>query len=302
MRDILIIGSGPAGLSAAIYAKRANSDVLIAEKEYMGTGQIAESTRVDNYIGLVGKSGYELGELFRSDAENSGAEFLEVEVTSLFRRNNFWVAILSDGGEIEARAVIYAAGASHRRLNVSGEERFIGNGVSFCALCDGAFYRGKNVAVIGGGDTAVDDALYLADIAEKVYLIHRRSEFRAASGSVRKAQSKPNIEIITPANVTEIIGGSHVEKIRLDNGRELPVDGVFTAIGMTPQTGLLKGIADIDEQGYIIADETGITSAAGIFAAGDVRTKKLRQVITAASDGANAAVSAVDYIREYFDK
>ena len=220
MRDILIIGSGPAGLSAAIYAKRANLDALIAEKNYLGTGQIAESSRVDNYIGLVGKSGFELGELFRSDAEKAGAEFLEAEVIGISRSNNGWAARLADGGEIEARAVIYAAGASHRRLNVPGEDRFIGHGVSFCALCDGAFFRGKNVAVIGGGDTAVDDALYLSEIAKKVYLIHRRSEFRAAESSVRKAQSRQNIEIVLSANVTEISGGSTVEKITLDNGRE----------------------------------------------------------------------------------
>lgn len=302
MRDILIIGSGPAGLSAAIYAKRANLDVLIAEKEFMGTGQIAESTRVDNYIGLAGKSGFELGELFRGDAENAGAEFLEAEITGLFRRNNIWVAAPAEGGEIEARAVIFAAGASHRRLNIPGEDRFIGNGVSSCALCDGSFFRGKTVAVIGGGDTAVDDALYLSDIAEKVYLIHRRSTFRAAESSVRRAQSKPNIEIVLSANVTEIYGGSHVEEIRLDNGQAVSVDGVFTAIGMIPQTAILKGIVDMDEQGYIVADETGVTSAPGLFAAGDVRTKKLRQVITAASDGANAAVSAVEYLRNTPDK
>lgn len=302
MRDILIIGSGPAGLSAAIYAKRANLDVLVAEKEYMGTGQIAESSRVDNYIGLVGKSGYELGELFRSDAEKAGAEFLEAEITGLSRRNNFWAAVTAGGGEIEARAVIYAAGASHRRLNVPGEDMFIGSGVSFCALCDGSFYRAKTVAVIGGGDTAVDDALYLADIAEKVYLIHRRNTFRAAERSVRRVQSKPNIEQVLSANVTEIYGGSHVEKIFLDNGRNISVDGVFTAIGMTPQTAVLKGIVEMNEQGYVIANETGTTTALGLFAAGDVRAKKLRQVITAASDGANAAVSAVEYLREYSDK
>ena len=302
MTDILIIGSGPAGLSAAIYSKRANLDVLVAEKEYMGTGQIAESSRVDNYLGLAGKSGYELGELFRSDAENAGTQFLEAEITGLFRRNNIWVAALSDGGEIEARAVIYAAGASHRRMNVPGEDRFIGSGVSFCAICDGAFYQGKRVAVIGGGDTAVDDALYLSDIAEKVYLIHRRSTFRAAESSVSRAQNKANIEIVISANVTEISGGSHVEKIRLDNGQVIPVDGVFTAIGMIPQTAILRGIVDTDGLGYVIANETGVTSAPGLFAAGDVRAKKLRQVITAASDGANAAVSAAEYLREYSDK
>lgn len=297
MRDILIIGSGPAGLSAAVYAKRAGLDALVVEKEFMGTGQIAESSRVDNYIGLVGKSGYELGELFRGDVEKLGAEFLEEEVVSLSQKNNIWVSQFADGGSIEAKAVIYAAGASHRKLNVAGEEKFIGKGVSFCAMCDGAFYREKTVAVIGGGDTAVDDALYLADIADKVYLIHRRGEFRAVAGTVKKAEENPNIEFVLSANVTEILGENHVEKITLDNGRELAVDGVFIAAGMIPRTNILKGIVETDEHGYVVADESGVTSARGLFVAGDVRTKKLRQVITAAADGANAAVSAIEYLR-----
>ena len=297
MRDILIIGSGPAGLSAAVYAKRAGLDALVVEMEFMGTGQIAESSRVDNYIGLVGKSGYELGELFRGDAEKLGAEFLEEEVVSLSQKNNIWVSQFADGGSIEAKAVIYAAGASHRKLNVAGEEKFIGKGVSFCAMCDGAFYREKTVAVIGGGDTAVDDALYLADIADKVYLIHRRGEFRAVAGTVKKAEENPNIEFVLSANVTEILGENHVEKITLDNGRELAVDGVFIAVGMIPRTNILKGIVETDEHGYVVADESGVTSARGLFVAGDVRTKKLRQVITAAADGANAAVSAIEYLK-----
>ena len=297
MRDILIIGSGPAGLSAAVYAKRAGLDALVVEMEFMGTGQIAESSRVDNYIGLVGKSGYELGELFRGDAEKLGAEFLEEEVVSLSQKNYIWVSQFADGGSIEAKAVIYAAGASHRKLNVAGEEKFIGKGVSFCAMCDGAFYREKTVAVIGGGDTAVDDALYLADIADKVYLIHRRGEFRAVAGTVKKAEENPNIEFVLSANVTEILGENHVEKITLDNGRELAVDGVFIAVGMIPRTNILKGIVETDEHGYVVADESGVTSARGLFVAGDVRTKKLRQVITAAADGANAAVSAIEYLR-----
>ncbi len=297
MRDILIIGSGPAGLSAAVYAKRAGLDALVVEKEFMGMGQIAESSRVDNYIGLVGKSGYELGELFRSDAEKLDAEFLEEEVVSLSQKNNIWVSQFDDGSSIEAKAVIYAAGASHRKLNVAGEEKFIGKGVSFCAMCDGAFYREKTVAVIGGGDTAVDDALYLADIADKVYLIHRRGEFRAAAGTVKKAEENPNIEFVLSANVTEILGENHVEKITLDNGRELAVDGVFIAVGMIPRTDILKGIVETDEHGYVVADESGVTSARGLFVAGDVRAKKLRQVITAAADGANAAVSAIEYLK-----
>ncbi len=296
MKDLVIIGSGPAGLSAALYAKRANLDVLVIEKEYLGTGQIAESAQVDNYIGLCGISGYDLGEKFRLDAEKFGAEFREGRATRLERKNDVWVMEL-DGGEIvEAKAVIYAAGATHRRLGVPGEERFIGNGVSFCAVCDGALYRGKKVAVVGGGDTALDDALHLSDIAEKVYLIHRRVEFRGSEKSVLRIKSKGNIEIITPANVTEITGDSRVRSAKLDNGHELMIDCVFAAIGMTPATDLVKSIVALDDGGYIRADETGITQAPGLFAAGDVRTKRLRQVVTAVSDGANAAISAAEYL------
>ena len=298
MKDILIIGSGPAGLSASVYAKRANLDVLVAEKEFMGTGQIAESARVDNYLGLAGKSGYDLGELFRSDAESTGVEFYEGEAVRLTRRDNVWLAEFDNGEIIEAQAVIYAAGTSHRNLNVPGEDKFIGSGVSFCALCDGSLYGGKTVAVIGGGDTALDDALYLSDIAEKVYLIHRRNEFRGSPKTVEKVLAKANIETVLEASVAEIIGDSRIEAVMLNNGKTLGVDGVFVAIGMEPKTELLKGIVELDEYGYAVADESCVTSADGLFVAGDVRTKKLRQVVTAVSDGANAAVSAIDYLKE----
>ena len=297
MKDILIIGSGPAGLSASVYAKRANLDVLVAEKEFMGTGQIAESARVDTYLGLAGKSGYDLGELFRTDAENTGVEFYEGEAVRLTRRDNVWLTEFDNGEVIEAKAVIYAAGTSHKNLNVPGEEKFIGSGVSFCALCDGSLYRGKTAAVIGGGDTALDDALYLSDIAAKVYLIHRRNEFRGSPKTVEKVLAKANIETVLEASVAEIIGDDRIEAVRLNNGKTLAVDGVFVAIGMTPKTELLKGIVGLDEYGYAVADESGITSAPGLFVAGDVRTKRLRQVVTAVSDGANAAVSAIDYLK-----
>lgn len=297
MRDLVIIGSGPAGLSAALYAKRANLDVIVIEKEFLGTGQIAESACVDNYIGLCGISGYDLGEKFRHDAEKFGAEFREGTVTHLERKNDVWITELDGGEVIESKTVIYAAGAAHRKLNIPGEERFIGKGVSFCAVCDGALYQGKTAAVIGGGDTALDDALYLSDIAEKVYLIHRRNEFRGSAKSVLKIKSRENIEIVTPANVTEIAGDNRVRSVKLDNGRELILDGVFVAIGMTPATDLVKSLVEPDSGGYIQADETGITNAPGLFAAGDVRTKKLRQVVTAVSDGANAAISAIEYLK-----
>lgn len=297
MRDLLIIGSGPAGLSASVYAKRANLDALVVEKEYLGTGQIAESGQVDNYIGLVGKSGYDLGEAFRQDAEKLGVSFYEAEARKIIQRDGCWAVEFGNGEVIEAKAVIYAAGAAHRRLQVPGEERLAGNGVSFCALCDGAFYQKKTVAVIGGGDTALDDAVYLSDIAERVYLIHRRKEFRASESNVLRVQAKANIEIILSANVTEIIGVHQVEGVVLDNGDKLQVDGVFIGVGMEPQTELLENIVTIDDYGYAVADETGKTGAPGFFVAGDVRAKKLRQVVTAAADGANAAVSAAEYIK-----
>lgn len=297
MRDLVIIGSGPAGLSAALYAKRANLDVIVIEKEFLGTGQIAESARVDNYIGLCGISGYDLGEKFRQDAEKFGAEFCEGTVTHLEQKNDVWITELDGGEVIESKTVIYAAGAAHRKLNIPGEERFIGKGVSFCAVCDGALYQGKTAAVIGGGDTALDDALYLSDIAEKVYLIHRRNEFRGSAKSVLKIKSRENIEIVTPATVTEITGDSRVRSVKLDNGRELILNGIFVAVGMTPATDLVKSLVELDSGGYIRADESGITNAPGLFAAGDVRTKRLRQVVTAVSDGANAAISAIEYLK-----
>lgn len=297
MKDVMIIGGGPAGLSASLYTKRANLDVLVVEKEYLGTGQIAESRQVDNYIGLVGKSGYDLGEAFRQDAEKLGLEFYEAEAVQITQKNENWSVEFDNGEVIDSRTIIYAAGASHRKLHIPGEEKFIGNGVSFCALCDGAFCQDKTVAVIGGGDTALDDALYLSDIAEKVYLIHRRNEFRGSEKNALAVKNKANIETILQANVIEIIGDSQVEGIILDNGKQVAVDGVFIAVGMDPQTELLKDIVKIDSEGYVVSDETGVTSVLGLFVAGDVRTKKLRQVVTAVADGANAAMSAVAYLK-----
>ena len=294
---MLIIGSGPAGMSASVYAKRANLDVLVAEKEYLGTGQIAESAQVDNYIGLVGKSGYELGEVFRQDAEGLGVEFYEGTAIKIECGDGYWITRFDNGEAVESKAIVYAAGATHRKLRVPGEENFIGNGISFCAYCDGSLYDDKTVAVIGGGDTALDDALYLSDIAKKVYLIHRRDEFRASENSVLKIKKKSNIELILSETVSEIKGVDKVEAVLLESGNRLAVDGVFVAVGMVPESALLKDIVRIDENGYVIADETGETNAHGLFVAGDVRTKKLRQVVTAVSDGANAAISAVEYLK-----
>lgn len=296
MTDVLIIGSGPAGMTAGIYIKRANLDVQIIEKEYEGTGQMAESSRIDNYPGFYGISGYDLGEKIREHAENLEIEFLEEEAVAFEETKKGFLVILESGKTLETKTVIYTAGASHRKLNVSGSEAFENKGISYCAACDGAFYKDKEAAVIGGGNSALDDALLLSDICKKVYLIHRRNEFRGNRSTLARLEKKENVEIIRNANVKEITGTKKVENILLDTGKSLDVQGVFVAVGMIPQTESLKDFVELDKSGYIKADEDGITSKAGFFAAGDVRTKKLRQIITAAADGANAADSAIHYI------
>mgnify|MGYP004525010389 FL=1 len=297
MVDIIIVGSGPAGMSAAVYGKRAGLSVLVIEKVYYGTGQVAESSHVDNYLGIPGINGYELGEKFRSHAEGLGVEFKDGEVIRFEKAADRWYVHLKNGETLESKTVVYAAGAAHRHLGVPGEEEFSGKGVSYCATCDGAFFKGKDVAVVGGGNTAMDDAIYLSDICNKVYLVHRRDVFRGDATTLMKLKETENIELVVPAKVQEVKGEQVVTALQLEDGRSLEVSGVFVAVGMQPATSMLQGIVLMDDNGYIIADETGKTSAAGFFAAGDVRTKELRQIITAVSDGANAATSAERYIR-----
>lgn len=316
MYDIIIIGSGPAGLSAAIYAKRANLNVAVAEKEYEGTGQIAESGNVNNYLGLPNINGYDLGEKFREHAVSLNVEFIEKEAVEIEAVQNDECAAESaiyrvkfdDDTVEEASALIYTAGAYPRKAGVPGEDEYTGKGVSYCAICDGAFYKGKTVAVLGGGDTALDDALYLADICEKVYLVHRRDSFRGAQSTVELLKQKENVELVLNETVTEIYGEKKPTGIKLKSGRELALDGVFVAYGSVPQSELIKNLVQLDERGYVVAGEDGITYAAakkddtdrriqpGLYVAGDVRTKTLRQVVTAVSDGANAATTAAEYL------
>mgnify|MGYP004627952921 FL=1 len=316
MYDIIIIGSGPAGLSAAIYAKRANLNVAVAEKEYEGTGQIAESGNVNNYLGLPNINGYDLGEKFREHAVSLDVEFIEKEAVEIEAVQNDECAAESaiyrvkfdDDTIEEARALIYTAGAYPRKAGVPGEDEYTGKGVSYCAICDGAFYKGKTVAVLGGGDTALDDALYLADICDKVYLVHRRDSFRGAQSTVELLKQKENVELVLNETVTEIYGEKKPTGIKLKSGRELALDGVFVAYGSVPQSELIKNLVQLDERGYVVAGEDGITYAAakkddidrkiqpGLYVAGDVRTKTLRQVVTAVSDGANAATTAAEYL------
>ena len=301
MYDIIIIGSGPAGLSAAVYASRAELNTLVIEKEYQGTGQIAESERVENYLGLYGESGFDLGEKFREHALSLGARFTDGEVTSISKEEGFYKVSLSDSTDIETKAIIYAAGAKPKRLNIEGENKYSGCGVSYCAICDGAFYKDKIVAVVGGGDTALSDALLLSKTSKLVYVIHRRNELRANKALQTAANQKENIRFILNAVPVEITGDKKVQSVKLLRNNvleELDVNGVFVAVGTAPESGLLKGIAELDGNGYIVAGEDCVTSAEGIFAAGDVRTKQLRQVITAAADGAVAVHSAENYLLE----
>ena len=296
MLDTVIIGSGPAGLTAAIYAKRALLNAVVIEKDYLGTGQISVTERVENYPGLFGINGYELGEKFREHAIALGAEIKEGEVSSINKYGDIWAVALSDGTVIETKTVIYCAGASHRRLGVKGDDK---QKISYCAVCDGVFYKGKAVAVIGGGDTALGDAIYLSNIAETVYLIHRRNEFRANKALQEKIKEKDNIKLILEAVLDEVTGAEKADGIIYTSKGEqkkLSLDGIFCAIGSTPNTKFLESVCDLDERGYIIAGEDTATSAPGLFAAGDVRTTPLRQVITAAADGARAIFAAEEYI------
>lgn len=301
--DLVIIGSGPAGLSAAVYGKRAGFEVLVMEKNPMSGGQVLNTYEVDNYLGMSGINGFEMGMKFRQHAEEMGVVFDHAEVTGLADAGSHKVITVKDGDaekHYEAGAVIIATGASHALLQVPGEETFTGRGVSYCATCDGAFYRDKVTAVVGGGDVAVEDAVFLSRICEKVYLIHRRDSLRAAKSLQETLFRCANVEVIWDSVVEEICGQEKVSSLklrRLKEGRteELSVDGVFIAVGIRPNTELLQNIVTYDEDGYILAGEDCATQTPGIFAAGDVRTKQLRQIVTAVADGANAVASVEKY-------
>lgn len=300
MFDVIIVGSGPAGLSAAVYARRAGLSALVLEKNAMSGGQVLTTYEVDNYLGLPGIGGMELGTKFHEHAAGLGAEFTTGIVRAI-EKTEAGFKIITTKKEWEADSVILAPGASHAMLNVPGEERLTGRGVSYCATCDGAFFRGKTVAVAGGGDVAVEDAIFLSRFVEKVILIHRRDTLRAAKSLQEQLFALPNVEILWDSVVTEIQGESRVEKITVrhlkqDSTEEISVDGIFIAVGIHPDTAFVEGLVPMDEQGYLIAGEDGVTQTPGIFAAGDARTKKLRQIITAVADGANAAISVQEYL------
>lgn len=320
MYDVVIIGSGPAGLCAAIYAKRAGLKSVTVERSPMSGGQVLNTYEVDNYPGLSGINGFDMGMKFREHADKLGCEFLNTEVFKIEKgkmqeageeeleaaalketKKEECFFVETNEGVLRTKTVLAAMGASHAKLNIPGEEELSGMGVSYCATCDGAFFKGKTTAVIGGGDVAVEDAIFLARGCEKVYLIHRREELRAAKILQEEVKALPNVEILWDTVAERIEGEEQVEALQLKNvrtgeKRKLPVDGVFVAVGILPESELLQEITDCDKKGYVIAGEDCACTTPGIFAAGDVRTKRLRQIITAAADGANAVTAIQDYL------
>lgn len=301
MYDIIIIGSGPAGLSAAIYAQRACLDTIVIEKNGISGGQVLNTWEVDNYPGFPGVTGFELSRQFREHADKLGARVVQDEVVQVELSGNV-KKVVCEEETYEARCVILASGAHHRTLEVPGEEELRGAGVSYCATCDGAFFRGRMVAVVGGGDAALEDAIFLARMCEKVYIVHRRDKLRGAKRLQERLQALENVEFVWNSETAAIEGNGQVEALRLrqtkiGEERRLDVDGVFIAVGIAPESELYAGQLELDEQGYIRADESGQTSVPGVFAAGDVRTKALRQILTAASDGANCVASAERYLQ-----
>ena len=300
MYDLVIIGSGPAGLSAAVYAKRACLSVLVIEKEAFAGGQMVYTEEVDNYLGLNARSGFELAESFKQHALDLDVSFAEGAVEKIVPKDGKWSLHMESGEDIETKTVLLATGATHRKLGVPGEETFAGVGVSYCATCDGAFFQGKSVAVVGGGDVALEDALYLANICEHVYLIHRRNELRGTKVLQNQVFANEKITFLGESEVTEITGDKQVSGISVHNNatdetKELSVAGVFIAVGMEPQSDLYAPLLSL-EHGYVPAGEDCATEKDGLYVAGDVRTKRLRQIVTAVADGANAVRSIQEYL------
>jgi len=301
-RDLVIVGGGPAGLAAGIYASRAALNAVLLERGMPG-GLVVNTESVENYPGFPdGISGPELVIRMENQARRFGLEIRVADVHSLKPAGNKFL-IQTDSGEITAGAVIVATGVQPQRLNVKGEAELTGRGVSYCATCDGPFFRGKKVAVAGGGDAAVEEAIFLSKFADRVFIVHRRGELRATKVVQQKAFENPKIDFIWHSVVEEIHGNGTVEAVTVKDVRDgrknfLPVDGMFIYVGNMPVSGLVKNLVEINESGYIITDENMLTSCPGIFAAGDVRQKLLRQVVTAVADGAVAAVSAERYLEK----
>lgn len=296
--DILIIGGGPAGLTAATYACRAGKSVLVIEKAAFG-GQITWSPKVENFPSVVSISGAELGDRLMEQAMEQGAEVELDEAVSASLDGDVKRIICDSGAVFEGRSVIIATGARPRMLGIENEEALVGNGVCFCAVCDGAFYKGRTVAVSGGGNSALQDALLLSEKCEKVYLIHRRTQFRGEAKLVDALEKRGNVEFVTESTITALLGDGELTGIKLaQNGaeREIALDGLFVAIGHAPDNGIFKEYINLDAAGYADAAEDCLTKTAGVFVAGDCRKKSVRQLTTAAADGSVAALAACAYL------
>ena len=299
MYDIAIIGAGPAGMTAAIYAERAGKHAIMIDKAGYG-GNIITTPSVENYPGLKNVSGADFAQLLFDQASGFGAEYMSAEVTGITDAHGV-KTVHTDGGDVDCKAVIIATGATNRKLGLEKEEQLVGSGVSFCATCDGMFFRGRDVAVIGGGNTALEDAEYLSGVANKVYLVHRRDKFRGEQKTVDRLAKLENVEFVLNSTPVRFLGEGPISGLVVKNNetgeeRELAVQGVFEAVGQVPQNQNFKDVTELDEAGYIKAVEDCETGRPGIFVAGDCRTKKVRQLDTAAADGTVAALAASDYI------
>ena len=298
--DIIIVGAGPAELTAAIYARRANKKVLVLEAKTYG-GQIINTLDIENYPVEEHISGFDFATKLYNQAKNLGTEILFEKVVDL---NNLGKEkeVITTKNIYKTKAIILATGSENRKLGLSNEDELVGKGLSYCATCDGAFYKKKKVAVVGGGNTALDDALYLSNIVEKVYLIHRRDEFRGAESTINKLKEKDNVEFIYNSNITKLNASDRLESIEINNKdgsiTSIEVSGLFVAIGRIPENQNFAKIINLDESGYIPAGENCHTNVDGIFVAGDNRAKEVRQLVTATSDGAVAATEAIKYINQ----
>ncbi len=298
MYDCIIIGAGPAGLTAAIYLLRENKKIKIIEKETIG-GKITSSARVDNYPGFKSISGSELANKLFEQVTNLGGE---IDIEEFQKINNDKIKeVITDEGTYQTKSIIIATGTYFNTLKIADEDKFLGNGISFCTVCDGAFYKDKVVAVVGGGNTAIINAIYLSTLAKKVYLIVREETIRGEKVNIDELLTKENIEIIYNSEVTKYLGDTSIKGIVIknkDNTKELAVDGIFLAIGQVPETKKVNNLLNLDKYNYIEAKEDCQTNIAGIFAAGDVRSKKVRQLTTATNDGTIAALNVINYLNE----
>ena len=299
MYDVLIVGAGTAGMTAGIYVQRAGKKALVLDEKGYG-GQIVNTATVENYPGFVNISGTEFTERIHEQAVELGVDFKVEKVKNAKKKGEVFVVSTGDS-QYEVKSVIIATGVKNRELGIPGEEKFKGSGVSFCATCDGNFFKGRDIAIIGGGNTALEDAEVMSGIANKVYLVHRRDEVRGDKLTVKRLSVKDNVEFVLNSKPVEITGGFAVDGLKVENTEDgsqktLKVDGIFVAVGQTPDNKAFEGLVKLDSAGYVDAGEDCVTSAEGIFVAGDCRTKKVRQLTTAASDGSVAAAGAVEYI------